>query len=157
MQPTQHDRILELVNQIQTQGKSVPATWFVGADGLPIWAEQAKPSCLIEGFMTLQPRMGGPEFRVVDFEEFPNSDITIVRVLELGTDADRDYLAQRASCNDESEYDISSEFQKRFPIPTDPNAQIINPKKGMACGVRVFKTTLKAATITFRNWLTRWL
>ena len=80
MNPVNHEKINQLIAEMESKSESVPANWYVGPDGMPYWAQDPLPFVMIAGGMSLQPREDGPEYRIVDFEDFPGREINVVRV-----------------------------------------------------------------------------
>jgi len=80
MNPVNHEKINQLIAEMESNSESVPANWYVGPDGMPYWAQDPLPFVMIAGGMSLQPREDGPEYRIVDFEDFPGREINVVRV-----------------------------------------------------------------------------
>lgn len=118
--PVNINLISQLIEEISERGEPIPDTWYVGWDGQPLWAQSLMPFSMIAGGMRIQPRMDGPEYRIVDFEDYPDHKISIVRLCRVGTDEEREFLDSQVVDSEEgicgnalSEDDVVS----RFPIP----------------------------------------
>ncbi|MEM9940182.1 MAG: hypothetical protein AAF939_01255 [Planctomycetota bacterium] len=89
----QFEKLEELIAQFEN-GESVPSMWYVDHEGVPLWAQDPLPFCLIAAGMTVQPKPDRPEYRIADFEDHPNRDITIVRIIQVASEADRVYMKE---------------------------------------------------------------
>lgn len=89
MKPVNYDRIAELISGRKARSEPPHSIWFVGSDGEPAWSQLRQHGPLMTE-MTIQPWAESPRYRVLSFEDYPDTEsVTVVRVEMCDANEDR--------------------------------------------------------------------